>query len=92
MTVAPRKDDAPINIITKIDSSTKTCPMKTEGPALQPFLIDAAIVANIMGPGIIAADMPTVKPKIIALVSSIMVFPLKRRNRTVKEVNIYKYI
>jgi hypothetical protein len=33
-----------------------------------------------MGPGIIAADMPTVKPRIRALVSSIMVSPWKRKN------------
>ena len=35
------------------------------------------IVANIIGPGIIAADMPTVKPRIRALVNSIMNPPRK---------------
>jgi len=51
-----------------------------KGPALQPFLIDAAIAANIMGPGIMAADMPTVNPRIRALANSIMISPYKKEN------------
>jgi len=71
----PRKEDAPIRTRTKMASSTRACPMKIEGPARHPFLKDAPIVANIMGPGIMAADMPTVKPRIRALISSIMMSP-----------------
>lgn len=68
-----RKAAAPIRIIKKIVSSTRAWPIKIEGPALQPFLTDAPIVANVIGPGIRAAEMPTVNPRIRALISSIMV-------------------
>ncbi|AKB26040.1 hypothetical protein MSMTP_2571 [Methanosarcina sp. MTP4] len=52
--------------------SVIACPINTEGPAFQPTLKDVTIVANIMGPGTRAADIPTVNPRIRAFINSIM--------------------
>jgi hypothetical protein len=77
--VFPKKEDAPTRTIMKIASSTRACPIKIEEPARHPFLKEAPMAANVIGPGIIAADIPTVKPRIRALVSSIMESPWKER-------------
>jgi hypothetical protein len=79
MEVFPRKEDAPTRTIMKIASSARACPIKIEEPARHPFLKEAPMAANVIGPGIIAADIPTVKPKINALASSIIKTPWKER-------------
>jgi hypothetical protein len=89
MDIFSMKEEAPIRISTKKASSTRACPMKTEGPTRQPFFKAAPIVANIMGPGISAADIPTVKPRIRALISSIITYSRddrlhKRRKQSYK--------
>lgn len=72
--VLSMKDEAPMRISTKTASSARAWPMKTEGPTRQPLFKAAPIVANIMGPGIRAAEIPTVKPRISALANSIMTY------------------
>lgn len=72
MIVSPKKDAAPARMSRKITNSTSACPKNTDGPVLHPFFIEMPMVANIMGPGMRAADMPTVNPRIRACINSIM--------------------
>lgn len=76
--VSLMEDETPTKISRNMVNSTRACPMNTDCPALQPFLRDMPIVANIIGPGMRAADIATVIPRKKALISSMMDITLQK--------------
>lgn len=64
----------------KITNSTSACPKNTDGPVLHPFFINMPMVANIIGAGMRAADMPTVNPTPSACINSMMAINRLKNN------------